>query len=101
MEQGITKGRIREDLKEIRCYYSLIAEFEKCAKTVKPVEVLKTVERYNEVMQNAPARLYILYVSLYIQNNTQTALAEEWGFSREYVKDTHNRLVDYLHKALN
>lgn len=96
----ITINQVREDLKEIRYYYSMQKLFDSAANTVKPVAILNKVDRYNAVMKLAPAKLYIIYMSLYVQNNTQAALADEWGYTREYVKEINQKLVEYLHKAL-
>ena len=71
----LTTVQVRNDLKEIRYYYSMKELFDRSSKTVKPLAIVQKVERYNTAMQNAPARLYILYVSLYIDNNTQAVLA--------------------------
>ena len=76
----ITINQVREDLKEIRYYYSMQKLFDSAANTVKPVAILNKVDRYNAVMKLAPAKLYIIYMSLYVQNNTQAALADEWGY---------------------
>ena len=83
----LTTVQVRNDLKEIRYYYSMKELFDRSSKTVKPLAIVQKVERYNTAMQNAPARLYILYVSLYIDNNTQAVLAEEWQLTTDYMKD--------------
>ena len=70
--------------------------FDRSAKTVKPLAILQKVERYNTAMQNAPAKLYVLYVSLYVENNSQSALAYEWQLTPEYVKELNNKLISYL-----
>ena len=80
----LTTVQVRNDLKEIRYYYSMKELFDRSSKTVKPLAIVQKVERYNTAMQNAPARLYILYVSLYIDNNTQAVLAEEWQLTTDY-----------------
>lgn len=74
--------------------------FDRSAKTVKPLAILQKVERYNTAMQNAPAKLYVLYVSLYVENNSQSALAYEWQLTPEYVKELNNKLISYLQSAL-
>ena len=61
----LTINQVREDLKEIRYYYSMQELFDSAANTVKPVAILNKVERYNAAIKAAPARLYILYVSLF------------------------------------
>ena len=92
--------QVRNDLKEIRYYYSMQDLFDRSAKTVKPLAILQKVERYNTAMQNAPAKLYVLYVSLYVENNSQSALAYEWQLTPEYVKELNNKLINYLQSAL-
>ena len=74
--------------------------FDRSSKTVKPLAIVQKVERYNTAMQNAPARLYILYVSLYIDNNTQAVLAEEWQLTTDYMKELNNKLIYFLQSAL-
>lgn len=96
----LTINQVREDLKEIRYYYSMQELFDSAANTVKPVAILNKVERYNAAIKAAPARLYILYISLYVKNNTQAALADEWGYTREYIKEINQKLVEYLQKTL-
>ena len=96
----LTINQVREDLKEIRYYYSMQELFDSAANTVKPIAILNKVERYNAAIKAAPARLYILYISLYVKNNTQAALADEWGYTREYIKEINQKLVEYLQKTL-
>ena len=97
----LTINQVREDLREIRYYYSMQKLFDSAANTVKPVAILNKVERYNSAIKTAPARLYILYVSLYVNNNSQTALADDWGYTREYIKEMNQTLVEYLQKTLS
>ena len=97
----LTINQVREDLREIRYYYSMQKLFDSAANTVKPVAILNKVERYNSAIKTAPARLYILYVSLYVNNNSQTALADDWGYTREYIKEMNQKLVEYLQKTLS
>lgn len=94
----MTIKEIREDLKEIRYYYGRQDLFKSGSKVVPPQFVLDKVEMYNKAISVAPARLYAVYVGLYLHNNTQTVLAEDWGFSDEYIKQLNNRLCDFLQK---
>ena len=96
----LTAVQVRNDLREIRYYYAMKELFDRSSKTVKPLAVIQKVERYNTAMQNAPARLFILYVSLYVENNTQTVLAEEWQLTPDYMKELNNKLIAYLQSAL-
>lgn len=96
----LTKVEVRNDLKEIRYYYAMKDLFDRSSQTVKPLAIVQKVEKYNTAMQNAPAKLYVLYVSLYVNNNTQSALAAEWQFSADYLKELNNKLIEYLQSTL-
>ena len=96
----LTTVQVRNDLREIRYYYSMQDLFDRSAKTVKPLAILQKVGRYNTAMQNAPARLFVLYVSLYVENNTQAALALEWQLTSDYIKELNNKLISFLQSAL-
>jgi len=95
-----TMKQIREDLREIRYYYSKQDAFDKAAKLIPESRVLEKATMYNHAIKNAPARLYDLYVSLYINNNSQAALAYEWNFSMDYIKQLNKQLCEFLLKAL-
>ena len=91
-----TLKEIRNDLREIKYYYSAKAVFEQSSEEVFPEGVLSKVQRYANIVKNAPARLYVLYVSLYVNNNTQRILAEDWGFTPEYVRDMNKKLCLFI-----
>lgn len=97
----ITANQIRADLKEIRYYYSMRDLIDKSAREVKPIVLLNKVARYSKAMENAPARLYVVYVSLYMNNKSQPALALSWGFSEEYIRELNVKLIDYLKTVLD
>lgn len=92
----MTANEVREDLREIRYYYSMKEMFDSGAKMVVASVVIEKVECYNKAIAKAPARLYILYMSLYVRNNSQTALADDWGYTANYIKDLNNLLVEFL-----
>lgn len=95
-----TADDVRKDLREIRFYYSMKALFDEAASTLKHTSLLEKVAKYNELVSEAPAQIYILYCALYIKGHTQAALADEWGYTREYVKDLNQKLVEYLQKTI-
>jgi len=95
----LTIQQIREDLKDIRYYYSKQKMFDHASKTVIQSSVLDKVNRYNQAVKDAPARLYDIYVSLYVQNNSQEALAYDWDYSPDYIKQLNKKLCDFLLKA--
>ena len=96
----MTLQQIRQDLRDIRYYYSKKALFDSLSGVVVPSALLEKVGQYNTAMQGAPARLFDLYLSLYIRDNTQAALADEWNYSNDYIKQLNLQLCEYLRKTL-
>ena len=96
----ITNKQIRADLKEIRYYYSMKDLVDLGAKTVKPNALYQKVDLYSKAVSAAPARLYVVYISLYVYNNSITALAEDWCFTREYVGQLNRKLVAFLQSKI-
>lgn len=97
----MTIEEIREDLKEIRLYYGMQKTFEMGEKYAAPSVVAEKVKRYNSAIVKAPAKMYILYVNLYLCNNSQTTLSEDWGYTPNYVKDLNNLLINYFLTEFN
>lgn len=88
---------IKEDLKDIRYYYSRKELFEKASTySVGKNNILDKIEKYNDVICSAPPRLYDLYISLYLQNHTQESLSEKLGYTFEYISRLNTQLVKYL-----
>ena len=58
--QMLTINQVREDLKEIRYYYSMQELFDSAANTVKPLALLNKVERYNAVIKTAPKTIHFI-----------------------------------------
>ena len=96
----LSLSQIRKDLKEIRYYYSMQEIVDRNARTIKPATLYEIVNRYNKAMENAPARLYVIYVSLYVNNNSQPALSQEWGFCKQYIRDLNIKLLEYLQATI-
>lgn len=87
---------IHNDLKEIRYYYSKQKQFDSASRTVIASAVVDTVNKYNNAVKYAPARLFDLYISLYTQNNTQSTVAFDWDVSEDYIKQLNRKLCEYL-----
>lgn len=92
----MTIEQIRQDLRDIRYYYGMEDVFKTGAKSVPPVAVMEKVEKYNKVVERAPAKLYVLYVSLYINNNSQITVADDWGYTSDYIKKLNNKLCEFF-----
>lgn len=91
-----TKQQIKDDLKQIKYYYSRKAEFESSAKRIIASSVTELVDKYNQAIHPAPALLYDIYICLYTENCSQACVAEDLNFSPEYISRLNNRLISYL-----
>lgn len=96
----LTLQRIRKDLRDIRYYYSKQKDFDKAAPIVGKNSVLDKVSKYNKAVRDAPARLYDVYVSLYVNNNTQDALAYDWDCTDDYIRQLNKQLCVYFLNTL-
>lgn len=97
----MTTEELKEELQEVKYYYGHKAMFDRAMATVSKNTVLEKVRRYNALMQSAPAQLYGLYIALYAENNTQLAVALDWGLSEGYIKNLNRKLREYLLKKIN
>ena len=93
----MTIEEIKNDLKNIRYYYSRRNTLDKSLNDIGVTEVLKKIEKYNQLICGAPARLIDIYYSLYHENNTQDSLACKLGYTPAYVYRLNKKLIDYLY----
>lgn len=63
--------------------------------------IIEKLDIYNKAICLAPPRLYDLYISLYLQNNTQDSLSEKLGYSIEHISRLNSQLVKFFEKELN
>lgn len=96
----ITMQQVKEDLREIRYYYAKQKDMEGASRTVGTSKITEKIARYNAAVQKAPMRLYDLYVSLYVNNNTQLTVALDWDYTVDYIKKLNHRLCQFLRKQL-
>lgn len=92
---------IREDLSEIRYYYSMKDLFDTGAEIVSPSYLIKKVEEYSNAISQSPAQLYALYIALYVNNEKQISVASEWGYTTYHVKWLNRRLCEYFQQVLD
>ena len=97
----LTEDQVRDNLEQIRTYYSMKDVFDKAPTEIRAECFYDMLERYHSVMRNAPAKLYVLYVGLYVNNTTQVVIAEDWNYTKEHIKDMNKKLVEYLVTKLN
>ena len=96
----MTLDQVKSDLKEIQYYYAKQKELDGASRTIGASKIAKKVELYNAAVRNAPVKLYEVYVSLYVNNNTQLTLSFDWDCSLEYVKRLARKLRLFLKNQL-
>lgn len=92
----MTVNDVKKDLKEIKYYYDHKSMFDRAMETSVKTEVMRKVQLYNKYMSKAEARLFGLYVALYVENNTQQKIATNWGLSEGYIRKLNRQLCEYL-----
>lgn len=96
----MTLDQVKSDLKEIQYNYAKQKKLDGASRTIGASKITKKVELYNEAVRNAPVKLYEVYVSLYVNNNTQLTLSFDWDCSLEYVKRMTRKLRLFLKNQL-
>ncbi len=96
----MSEKEIRNDLREIRYFYSRKELFEKSAAAVGTHAIFEKTDRYNTAILQAPPRLYDIYVSIYWLNNSQESLANKLGYTVEYISMLHTQLVHFFKNNL-
>ena len=89
---------IRKDLKDIKYYYSRKELFDSCMDEVGKLSMTEKVSKYNKAICSAPPRLYDLYVTLYLKNNTQESLADRLCYSLVYISKLNSDLIKFFQK---
>lgn len=97
----IDANTIRNDLKDIRYYIARKKVFDDNNEFVGTNSVLEKVEKYNKAVCSAPPRLYDLYVSLYLSNNTQESLSEQLGYSFQTISRLNVQLIKHFQEKFN
>jgi len=97
----MTLEQVKADLRDIRYYYAKQKDLDGAARSVGTSSIKEKVERYNEAVRKAPVKLYDVYVSLYVNNNTQLVLSFDWDCSSEYVKRLNRQLCRFLQEELS
>jgi len=94
-----TLKQIRDDLRDIRYYYSKKYEFDIAFETVGVNEIFDKVNKYNNAVKVAPVRLYGLYLELYVNNKTQFALSKNLGYTSDYIRQLNRKLCEFFQKC--
>lgn len=92
----MTVKEIRQDLIDVRYYYANKALLEKCMKDTGSPMFMEKVNKYNQAITFADPKTYCLYVSLYLENNTQESLATKWVYSTDNIQHMHEKLLKFF-----
>lgn len=96
----MTIQSVREDLNEIRYYLARKKQLDDASIVIGNNKVVDMINRYHCAMQSAPVKLYDVYASLYVENNTQESLSNKWCYSREHITRLTKMLYQYLATTL-
>ena len=88
--------QVKEDLRDIKHYYSKIEEIEKVSEEIGSPLALAMVESYNKKILKAPIRLYSLYTSLYLKNASLMSVSIDWGVSKSQVALLSSKLNEFF-----
>lgn len=97
----MTLDAIRKDLRSVRYYYARRAVFDKALREVGNKSIMDLVNRYNDAVSTAPPKIYDIYISLYVNYQTQAQLSEELDYSPDYVRKLNKKLIIFLQKRFN
>ena len=92
----MTIEEIKEDLKDVRYYYSRKKAFADAEQIIGTSSIVDKVKRYNETVRDAPPRLYDVYNGLYVNNLTQEGLAFDMGYTTVYIQKLNKELLAFL-----
>lgn len=94
----ISATTIRQDLKEIRHYFSHRDLFDEVSSEIGTNSIMEKVKKYNRLICKAPPKLYELYVMLYVRNYTQESGAEAMNLSCNYIQKLNTDLIKFFQK---
>lgn len=92
---------VRANLKSIKYYYARKATMDNDFKDIVENDIAKLTEKYNSILSKAPAKLYDMYVSLYLKHHTQESLADSTCYSRSYIYKLNRELIDFITQEIN
>ena len=96
----MTEEQVMKDLKDIKGYFAAIKQFKRDSSIVAPVRIMKVVESYTKIMEQAGSDEYIIFTEMYVHGASQADMAAFWGISREGVKYRHKKFVKFLIEML-
>lgn len=95
-----TLDNIRDDLKEIRYYYSRKKMFDDAFKLIGANSVVAKAQLYNEICKTASPQLFDIYYQLYIKGYTQEGIASEIGYSSKHIQKLNKQLLLFIQREI-
>lgn len=95
-----TLNEIRDELKEVKYYYSRQKYLDEAVGFVGVNEVMKIVHKYNAIACKAPIMLYDVYVCRIVKGLTQEATAMEFGIAADYSQKLYKQLLLYFQQKI-
>ena len=97
----MTLEEVRQDLEDIRCFYTMQKTFVRGASISRNQPIVHKVDMYNKAIAQAPAKLYVTYMELYVENNTQERLGQLWGYTEGNIRYYSRKLCEFLMNYFN
>ncbi|MGN1201344.1 MAG: hypothetical protein ACI4R8_03720 [Candidatus Caccovivens sp.] len=92
--------KIKDELKEIKFYYGNKELFDDASKEIGECSIASKIEKYNNAIRKAPVRLYEIYVSLYVHNNSFDSLASKLAYTYDYIQKLNRRLLKFFEENI-
>lgn len=97
----MTLNEIREELSQIKYYYSRKKEFDNASEEIGAYCITSKLSKYNNAIRYANPRLYELYVNLYVENHTIDSFANKLGYTYDYIQKLNTKLVKYFQQTFD
>lgn len=92
----MTIEQVREELKDVKLYYSRRAFFDK-AKTDDFVQRIKSnVEKYDRLILEVPTTYFKIFNLIYHEGKTQFQVSLELSYSKRNVEMLHSALIEFF-----
>lgn len=93
----MTVAQVKKELKEVRYYYKMKHVFDRNSKEIYPRNIMWLIKKYVTAMEEiTDTKMYIIFTELYVNDTTQTDLADAWGVTRDYIKQMNKELTDFF-----
>jgi len=96
----ISLAKIKEELTQIRYYYSRKEQLDK-SDPARKSPIFEMVRRYDDAISSASPDILDVYYSLYHEDHTHESMAAELGYTRDYVTKKNKKLLEHLLRKLN